>query len=473
MQQYNINTPAHNPLPSSDSIPRELESAGVPIDMQEAARTAERARLRQGIMHVRIRHFYCTLEEMFDPSLQGQSFVVGTGMGRPNEPGRVIDVSPAAMRLGVSPGMPLRRAHRIAPRARFLPASYERYQPILQKLRERYRSYSRIIESIPIADTFIDLRGCEIPFDSPVALAERLCAEIAEMGLTALIGIANGKAIAELAALMSRKDGRQGVLYIPAGREASFVQTLPLSMLLQLRAAGTGIPSALPDLGEQEENPGSRPPEVEGKSEQVDSVAVAELVAHLRDFGITTFAQVATLSEEGLRRRLGRLGSWVNRVACGEDSSLVVPDAPPMSQNARVRFHTPSDADETCAAIGKLSNYLGERLREQRLKGQTIALMLWPHRFMRHDTRRLVMNEEGEEVAVTAAEETVGGQMVLSRHTDDAGVIANHALMLFAHYHRPANRYLQVQLRIGDIVAVAQAYYPPPARSRGRPTRKL
>ena len=473
MQQYNINTPAHNPLPSSDSIPRELESAGVPIDMQEAARTAERARLRQGIMHVRIRHFYCTLEEMFDPSLQGQSFVVGTGMGRPNEPGRVIDVSPAAMRLGVSPGMPLRRAHRIAPRARFLPASYERYQPILQKLRERYRSYSRIIESIPIADTFIDLRGCEIPFDSPVALAERLCAEIAEMGLTALIGIANGKAIAELAALMSRKDGRRGVLYIPAGREASFVQTLPLSMLLQLRAAGTGIPSALPDLGEQEENPGSRPPEVEGKSEQVDSVAVAELVAHLRDFGITTFAQVATLSEEGLRRRLGRLGSWVNRVACGEDSSLVVPDAPPLSQNARVRFHTPSDADETCAAIGKLANYLGERLREQRLKGQTIALMLWPHRFMRHDTRRLVMNEEGEEVAVTAAEETIGGQMVLSRHTDDAGVIANHALMLFAHYHRPANRYLQVQLRIGDIVAVAQAYYPPPARSRGRPTRKL
>jgi len=398
---------------------------------------------------------------------------VGTGTGRPNEPGRVIDVSPAAMRLGLSPGMPLRRAHRLAQRTRFLPASYDRYQPVLQKLRERYRSYSRIIESIPIADTFIDLRGCEIPFDSPVALAERLCAEIAEMGLTALIGIANGKAIAELAALMSRKDGRQGVLYIPAGREASFVQTLPLSMLLQLRAAGTGIPSALPDLGEQEENPGSRPPEVEGKSEQVDSVAVAELVAHLRDFGITTFTQVATLSEEGLRRRLGRLGSWVYQVACGEDSSLVVPDAPPMSQNARVRFHTPSDADETCAAIRKLANYLGERLREQRLKGQTIALMLWPHRFMRSNTRRLLMNEEGEEVAITAAEETIGGQMVLSRHTDDADVIANHALMLFAHYHNPANRYLQVQLRIGDIIAVAQAYYPPPARTRGRPTRKL
>src|SRR5437588_9717580 len=157
MQQYNINTPALNPLPSSNSIPRELESTGVPGDMQEAARTAERARLRQGIMHVRIRHFYCTLEEMFDPSLRGIAFVVGTGTGRPNEPGRVIDASPAAVRLGVSPGMPLRRAYRIAPRVRFLPASYDRYQPVLHRLRERYRSYARIIETMPLADAFIDL----------------------------------------------------------------------------------------------------------------------------------------------------------------------------------------------------------------------------------------------------------------------------------------------------------------------------
>ncbi len=388
MQQYNPNSSTLGALQTLD---------GIPIDMQQAARAAERARLRQGIMHVRIRHFYCTLEEMFDASLRGQCFVVGTGTGRPNEPGRVIDASPAAMRLGISPGMPLRRAHRLAPRTRFLPASYDRYQPILQRLRERYRGYSRIVESIPIADSFIDLRGCEQPFDSPVSLAERLCAEIAEMGLTALIGIANGKAIAELAALMSRKDDRQGVLYVPPGREASFVQTLPLSLLLQLRAAGMGSPGMLPELGEQQNGYNSHPPEVEGKSEQVDSVAVAELVAHLRDFGITSFAQVATLTEEGLTRRLGRLGGWLHQVACGTDISLVVPDAPPLSQNARVRFQHAADADETCVAIRRLANYLSERLREQRLKGRVIVLMLWPSRFVRRETRQLVINDEGEE----------------------------------------------------------------------------
>src|SRR5437763_10456134 len=237
MQQYNLNIPPTNATHTANAVPTERQTSALQSNMQEAARAAERARLRQGVIHVRFCHFYCCLEKMFGPSFRSIAFVVGTGTGRPNEPGRVIDASPAALRLGVSPGMPLRRAYRIAPRVRFLPASYDRYQPVLHRLRERYRSYSRIIETIPLADAFIDLRGCELPFDSPVTLAARLCAEVAEMGLTAMIGIANGKAIAELASLMSRKDGREGVLYIPPGREASFVQTLQLSLLLQVRTA--------------------------------------------------------------------------------------------------------------------------------------------------------------------------------------------------------------------------------------------
>jgi DNA polymerase-4 len=472
MQHYHSGTLINNLVGPGETNagPVEQHSAEMALRMEEAARAAERARLRQGIMHVRIRHFYCTLEEMADPSLRGQPFVVGTGMGRPNEPGRVIDASPAAMRLGITPGMPLRRAHRLAPRTRFLPASYERYQPTLQQLRERYRAYSRIIESVPIADAFIDLRGCELRFDSPVHLAQRLCAEIAELGLTALIGIAAGKTIAELAALMSRKDGREGVLYIPAGREASFVQTLPLTMLLQLRAAGSGVPGALPDL--DEEGHSSRAGEIEGRNEPFDSVALAELVAHLRDFGITTFAQVAPLAEEGLARRLGKLGSWLHQIARGEDHSLVVPDAPPLSQNARIRFQHAADADETCAAIHKLASYLAERLREQRLRGRVVALLLWPAR-QRRETRRLLLDEQGDEVALTAAEEAIGGQITLTRHTDEVDIIAHHLLMLFAHYHRSPARYLQVQARIGDIITAIPAYYPPPARSRGRQTRRL
>lgn len=444
---------------------------GVDSASSAGARATERVRLRQGIMHVRIRHFYCTLEEMVDSALRGQAFVVGTGTGRPNEPGRVIDASPAAQRLGIIPGMPLRRAYRLAPRARFLPASHERYQPFLQQIKELYRGYSRIIESIPFADAYIDLRGCELAFDSPVTLGERLCMELSKLGLVPLIGIANGKALAELAALMSRRDGRQGVLYVPHGREASFVQTLPLAMLLQVRAAGAGISSNVPEPDEHDSH-GARPSEVEGRSEHADAVAVVEAVNHFKDFGITTFAQVSLLDEAGLTRRLGQLGAWIYHLACGEDTSLVVPDAPPLSQNARVRFHHAADADETCEAIRRLANYLSDRLREQRLKGRVIALMLWPNRPVR-ETRKLVIDDDGEEVAVTGTEETIGGQMIIGRYTDEADVIAQHILMLFAHYHRPAYRYLQVQVRVGDIVSPSPSNYAPPPRPYGRLTRKL
>jgi nucleotidyltransferase/DNA polymerase involved in DNA repair len=374
--------------------------------------------------------------------------------------------------------MPLRRAFRIAPRVRFLPAAYDRYQPVLHLLRERYRAYSRIVETIPMADAFIDLRGCELNFETPVTLAERLCAEISEVGLTAMIGVANGKAIAELAALLSRKDGRQGVLYIPGGREASFVQTLPLSLLLQVRSAGAGIPGAPPEYAEHEgrDSQPSRVPQLEGRSEQVDSVAVAEMVAHLRDFGITTFAQVAVLTEEGLRRRLGQLGSWLYSLSNGTDISLVVPDAPPMSQNARVRFQHPAEAEETCVAIRRLADYLSERLTDQRLRGRTITLMLWPNRYVNPETRKLAIADDSEEIAVAATEEAVVGQMTLPRYTDDADMIAYQLLTLFAQHHRAGTRYRQVQVRIGDIISslpTASSYYPALSRSRGRPTRKL
>lgn len=474
MQEQQNNQPAM--LDTEQAVAYEREQFARPVlDVVTplpavGPRGTERARLRHGVMHVRIRHFYATLEEMYDPALRGLPFVVGTGTGRPNEPGRVIDVSSAAQRLGVSPGMPLRRAYRLAPRARYLPASHERYQPMLQQVKECYRAYSRLVESLPLADAYIDLRGCELPFDTPVALGEQLCAELTSLGLVPQLGIANGKAIAELAALLSRKDGRQGLLYVPPGREASFVQSLPLVLLLQVRAAGAG---ALPILPEQEEHESARSADIEGHSEQIDVMAVAEAVSHLKDFGITTFAQLSLLDEAGLNRRLGQLGAWMYHLACGDDASLVVPDAPPLSQNARVRFQHAADADEVCEALRRLANYLSERLREQHLKGRVLALLLWPNHMHHRETRKLVIDEEGEEVAVTAAEETLGGQLVLARHTDEADVIVHHMLMLFAHYHRSAYGYFQVQARIGDIISTAPVSYAPPPRPHGKLTRRL
>src|SRR5260370_24275714 len=99
MQQYDLNIPATNVPHAANTVNSEHHTSGLHIGMQEAARAAERARLRQGIMHVRIRHFYFTLEGMFDSTLRGQSFLVGTGTARANEHRRLHDVAPPAPRL--------------------------------------------------------------------------------------------------------------------------------------------------------------------------------------------------------------------------------------------------------------------------------------------------------------------------------------------------------------------------------------
>lgn len=167
---------------------------------------------------------------------------------------------------------------------------------------------------------------------------------------------------------------------------------------------------------------------------------------------------MAPLSPEGLERRLGRLGRWLHQLAQGEDHSLVIPDAPPLSQNARIRFQHAADADETCAAIHKLGGYLAGRLREQRLKGRVVALLLWPAR-PRQETRHLLSDEQGEEAMLREGEGAIGGQITLERHTDEADILIHHLLMLFAHYHRSGTRYLQILARIGDIITAATPYY--------------
>jgi hypothetical protein len=83
------------------------------------------------------------------------------------------------------------------------------------------------------------------------------------------------------------------------------------------------------------------------------------------------------------------------------------------------------------------------------------------------------MPDDGEEIAVSAAEETIGGQIVLDHHTDESDIIAHHMLMLFAHYHIPGTRYLQVQVRVGDIIITNPASFAPQKRPRGRLTRRF
>src|SRR5258708_12707731 len=86
IQQYNLNIPASSLPQTANAAHTERQTSGLHIDAQEATRSAERVRLRQGIMHVRIRHFYFTLQAIFNPTLHTHPFLFSPRTRPPHAP---------------------------------------------------------------------------------------------------------------------------------------------------------------------------------------------------------------------------------------------------------------------------------------------------------------------------------------------------------------------------------------------------
>ncbi len=68
--------------------------------------------MERKILHLDLDAFFCSVEELLDPSLKGKVFAVG---GRPDGRGVISSCSYSARLLGVRSAMPSRRAIEICP----------------------------------------------------------------------------------------------------------------------------------------------------------------------------------------------------------------------------------------------------------------------------------------------------------------------------------------------------------------------
>lgn len=305
------------------------------------------------ILHLDLDAFFCAVEVLRNPALNGKPFAVG---GSPDGRGVVSSCSYAARKFGVRSAMPMAQALRLCPDllAVRLGGGYGRMSRKVMQVLDRMTPY---VEQISIDEAFIDVT--DMPGDS-----ERIARDIQKMirdevRLPCSLGGATSKLVAKIATNVGKDsvdaDWPQAVKVVPAGQEPAFLAPLPIRAMW-----GVGPKSA----------------------ERLERV------------GLRTLGDVQGWSEADLVSRLGSYGHSLKQFAMGIDDrpvSFEGHDAKSISSETTFDEDI-DDRDELHAVLLSLSQRVGRSVRDDGIVARTIQVKLrWSD--FRTITRRVTLPE--------------------------------------------------------------------------------
>jgi DNA polymerase-4 len=294
--------------------------------------------IRRIIFHVDMDAFFVSVEELFNPALKGKAVVVG---GQRDERGVVSAASYEARKFGVHSAMPLRTAAKQCPHAIFVDGHPDLYREYSQKAREVLHDFSPAVEMASIDEAYLDMTGTERLHGPPLLSAHKLHQQMKERtGLNCSIGIGSSRLMAKIS---SDKAKPNGVLYVLAGQEQSFLAPLDV-----------------------------------GKIPGVGKVTKARL----NDIGIVYIGDLLKVEERVLEENFGKWGPTLAGKARGEDAGAWFEGEVGEEWQAKSISHEHT-FDRDTADLGKieptlahLSEKVGRRLREQNFIARTLQLKL-------------------------------------------------------------------------------------------------
>ncbi|MCK5634808.1 MAG: DNA polymerase IV [Anaerolineales bacterium] len=291
------------------------------------------SRLTRTILHFDLDAFFCSVESLLNPGLEGKAFVVG---GSAEGRGVVSSASYAAREFGIRSAMPTAQALRKAPDLIVISPQHPMYSEHSREIMNFLRDSVPVVEQLSIDEAFLDVS------DDPrtgLEVARFLQREVFErFKLPTSWGVASNKLVAKIATEVGKP---KGLIVVPAGQEAAFLAPLPVRMLW-----GVG-PKTKDRLAER---------------------------------GIHTIGDMASLPSHALAKTLGDHGLELASRARGEDARPVSEGRDPKSMSAERTFSTDiSDWDMLRPVILRLSETVGRRLRKAELAGHTIRIKVrWP-----------------------------------------------------------------------------------------------
>jgi len=285
------------------------------------------------IFHIDLDAFFVSVEQALNSELKGKPVIVG---GDPERRGVVASASYEARPFGIYAGMPLSKARRLCPQAILIRANFSRYKDASSRFMEILGDFSPYIEPLGLDEAYLDITGFEEPYGSPRQLALAIKERInKELKLTASVGIGTCKVVAKIASALCKPDG---LLEIAPGEEQAFLNPLPLAKL--------------PGVGE--------------KTEQ-----------SLKEMGITTIGELASLPLDTIKRRFGATGTVIHSYAKGIDDREVEAPGEAKSISQQLTFARDTlDRNFLEANLHNLCQEVCQELRSQNKRAKCVAIRL-------------------------------------------------------------------------------------------------
>ena len=285
------------------------------------------------IVHADLDAFYASVEQMDNPELKGKPVLVG---GLPEDRGVVAACSYEAREFGVHSAMPMRTAIRLCPSAIIVRPRFGRYREASALVMDIFRSITPILEPMSLDEAYLDVTELIESGAQLSGVARYIKARVrTEVGLTVSVGAGASKSVAKIASDMGKPDG---LVVIEPGTERESLSPLPVRKL-----AGIGP-----------------------KTEQV-----------LLRNGVETLGDLASMSNEWLKKLLGKRGPELGSLCRGVDNHPVTVERTAKSISAEETFSEDiGDRKRLLEETGKICERVARRLEHAGVQGKTVTLKL-------------------------------------------------------------------------------------------------
>ena len=347
------------------------------------------------VLHIDLDAFFCSVEEILDPSLKGKAFATG---GSPGSRSVITSCTYAARRLGIKSAMPVVAALKIYPQLQIIHGHYSEYQAYSKKVMQILLLQSPLFEQISIDEAFLDVTDLPQPVEK---IAYELQQKIFNItGLPCSIGCASNKLVAKIAtnygkSTTKRSNTPMAIMSVSPGRESEFLAPQPVLALW-----GIGPKS----------------------SETLNSL------------GIKTIGDIALAPLPLLENYFGKYAFTLIKHAKGIDDSPVSNIRETKSVSNEHTF--PHDVDEpesVLAMMNKLSAKVGRRLRKMGLSGKSLHIKIRYSNF-----------------------ETITRQMTLRQPTNSEMNIFKNAKILFLKEWKGCESIRLIGVGVGKLDATKQ-----------------